>query len=165
MAVYFKFDGCDGQSTDKGYEKWVIGHKYSVLGTRQLMTSAGGAAQTGQQRMTGSTVLGPIEAVMNTDKASPKLLAACLGGKPVKKVEIAETTTVKGKSEINNYFELSDVLVTLLDIGGDGAGNQQTRVHLMPTKIKHKFQEIDAKDGSVKGSVEGEADVMTGEAK
>jgi hypothetical protein len=165
MAVYFKFDGADGGSTDKGYEKWVIGHKYNVLGTRQLMTSAGGSSQTGQQRMTGSTVLGPIEALMNTDKASPKLLAACLGGKPVKKIEIAETTTVGGKSELNNHFELSDVLVTLIDVGGDGKGNQQTRVLLMPTKIKHKYQEIDPKDGSVKGSVEGEADVMTGEAK
>jgi len=165
MAVYLKFDGADGGSTDKGYEKWVIGHKYNVLGTRQLMTSAGGSAQTGQQRMTGSTVLGPIEAVMNTDKASPKLLAACLGGKPVKKIEIAETTTVGGKSELNNYFELSDVLVTLIDVGGDGKGNQETRLLMMPTKIKHKYQEIDPKDGSVKGSVEGEADVMTGESK
>ena len=87
MAVYLKFDGADGGSTDKGYEKWVIGHKYNVLGTRQLMTSAGGSSQTGQQRMTGSTGLGPIEALMNTDKASPKLLAACLGGKPVKKAK------------------------------------------------------------------------------
>lgn len=165
MAVYFKFDGADGGSTDKGYEKWVIGEKYDVLGTRQLMTSAGGSSQTGQQRMTGSTVIGPIEGVMNTDKASPKLLAACLGGKPVKKVEIAETTTVGGKSELNNYFELSDVLVTLVDVGGDGKGNQQTRVLLMPTKIKYKYQEIDPKDGSMKGTVEAEADSMTGEAK
>ncbi len=165
MAVYFKFDGADGGSTDKGYEKWVIGHKYNVLGTRQLMTSAGGANLTGQQRMTGSTVLGPIEGIMNTDKSAPKLLSACLGGKPVKKVEIVETTTVGGKSELNNYFELSDVLVTLIDVGGDGKGNQQTRVLLMPTKIKHKYQEIDPKDGSVKGSVEGEADVMAGTAK
>jgi type VI protein secretion system component Hcp len=165
MAVYFKFEGADGGSTDKGYEKWVIGHKYNVLGTRQLMTSVGGANLTGQQRMTGSTVLGPIEGIMNTDKSAPKLLSACLGGKPVKKVEIVETTTVGGKSELNNYFELSDVLVTLIDVGGDGKGNQQTRVLLMPTKIKHKYQEIDPKDGSVKGSVEGEADVMAGTAK
>ena len=102
---------------------------------------------------------------MNTDKASPKLLAACLGGKPVKKVEIAETTTVGGKSELNNYFELSDVLVTLIDVGGDGKGNQQTRVLMMPTKIKYKYQEIDPNTGSVKGSVEGEYDAMSGESK
>ena len=55
--------------------------------------------------------------------------------------------------------------MTLIDVGGDGKGNQQTRVLLMPTKIKHKYQEIDPKDGSVKGSVEGEADVMEGTAK
>jgi len=165
MAIYFKFDGADGGSTDKGYEKWVIGEKYDVLGTRQLQSSAGGSAQTGQQRMTGSTVLGPIEGVMNTDKASPKLMVACLGGKPVKKVEIVETTTVGGKSELNNYFELSDVLVTLIDVGGDGKGNQQTRVLMMPTKIKYKYQEIDPNTGSVKGSVEGEYDAMSGESK
>jgi hypothetical protein len=35
----------------------------------------------------------------------------------------------------------------------------------MPTKVKMKYQEIDPKDGSVKGSVEGEADVMAMTAK
>jgi type VI protein secretion system component Hcp len=165
MAVYFKFEGADGGSTDKGYEKWVIGHDYQVLGTRQLMTSGGGGALTGQQRMTGSTVLGPIEGIMNTDKASPKLLASALGGKTVKKVEIAETTTAGGKSELNNYFELSDVLLTLIDVGGDGKGNQKTRVLMMPTKIKYKYQEIDPKDGALKGTVEGEYDAMTNEGK
>lgn len=158
MAIYFKFDGADGGSTDKGYEKWVMASNYNVLGTRQLMTSAGGGAQTSAERTTGSTVLGPIEAVMNTDKSTAKLLAHTFGGKMVKKVEIAETTTVGGKSELNNHFELSDVLLTLIQIGGDGRGNQQTRVLMMPTKIKHKYQEIDPKDGSLKGTVEGEYD-------
>jgi hypothetical protein len=35
----------------------------------------------------------------------------------------------------------------------------------MPTGIKFKFQEIDTKDGSVKGSVEGEYDANTLTAK
>jgi len=165
MAAYAKVDGADGESADKGYEKWIILHKYVVYGMRQQMSSAAGSALTAQQRTTGSTQLGPIELHANIDKAAPKLIAACLGGKIIKKVEIAETTTVGGKSELNSHYELSDVLVTLAETSGDGKGNQLARFHLMPTKIKFKKQEIDPKDGSVKGSVESEADVMTGEAK
>ncbi|MFM7040741.1 MAG: type VI secretion system tube protein Hcp [Planctomycetaceae bacterium] len=165
MAIYFKFDGADGGGTDKGYEKWIVGIKYDVLGTRQLMGAGAGGSQMAQQRTTGSTQLGPIELHGNIDKATPKIVAACLGGKIVKKVEVVETTTVGGKSELNSHYEFSDVLVTLVETVGDGRGNQNARYQLMPTKVKMKYQEIDPKDGSVKGSVEGEADVMAMTAK
>lgn len=160
MAIIYKFDGMDGGSTEKGYEKWIVGTKYDILGSRQLMSGGTGGSQMAQQRTTGSTQLGPIELHANIDKAMPKIVAACLGGKIVKKVEVAETTTVGGKSELNSLYEFSDVLVTLVETVGDGRGNQTARYQLMPTKVKVKYQEIDPKDGSVKGSVEGEADVM-----
>jgi type VI protein secretion system component Hcp len=90
--------------------------------SRNLM--AGGAAQQSQQRVTGSTTLGPIMLLKNVDKADPKLLAACLGGKIVKKVVIVETVTIGGKSEINSQYELADVLVTSIVTAGDGKSNQ-----------------------------------------
>ena len=163
MAVYAQFDGMDGQAMDKGYEKWCILHEYTINASRNLM--AGGAAQQSQQRVTGSTQLGPIMLRKNVDKADPKLLAAALGGKIVKKVMIVETVTIGGKSEINSQYELADVLVTSIVTAGDGKSNQSSLVGLMPTGIKFKFQEIDTKDGSVKGSVEGEYDANTLTAK
>jgi len=162
MALFAKYDGCDGSATADGYDKWVQAKDSSVASARTSLTGQTGAAA--QQRMTGTSVLGPITIRQDLDKSFPKILEAMLGGKLNKKIELVETQTVGGKQATICKYTFEDCLFTGVSQESDAAGKSSVRVEFMPMKIEAQFTEYDPKDGSKKGNVDGKYDGSTQKA-
>jgi type VI protein secretion system component Hcp len=162
MALFAKYDGFDGSATADGYDKWVQAKEVNAATSRTGLTGQTGAAA--QQRMTGTSQLGPILIRQDLDKSFPKILEAMLGGKLNKKIELVETQTVGGKQATICAYTFEDCLFTGVTQESDGAGNSCVKVEFMPMKMEAKFTEYDPKDGSKKGDVAGKFDGSTQKA-
>jgi type VI protein secretion system component Hcp len=162
MGLFAKYDGFDGSATAEGYEKWVQAKEVNAASSRTSLTGQTGA--TAQQRMTGTSQLGPIKIRQDLDKSYPKILEAMLGGKLNKKIELVETQTVGGKQATICAYTFEDCLFTAVSQESDGSGKSSVVVEFMPIKIEAKFTEYDPKDGSKKGDVAGKYDGGTHKA-
>jgi type VI protein secretion system component Hcp len=162
MGLFAKYDGFDGSATAEGYEKWVQAKEVKAASSRTSLTGQTGA--TAQQRMTGTSQLGPIEIRQDLDKSYPKILEAMLGGKLNKKIELVETQTVGGKQATICAYTFEDCLFTSVRQESDGSGKSSVVAEFMPMKIEVKFTEYDPKDGSKKGDVAGKYDGGTQKA-
>ena len=156
MGLFAKYDGFDGSATASGYEKWVQSKEATVASSRTALTGQTGAAA--QQRMTGTSELGPVTIRQELDKAFPKILEAMLGGKLNKKIELVETQTVGGKQATICAYTFEDCLFTGVRQVSDGAATSWAEVEFMPLKIEVKYTEYDPKDGAKKGDVAGKYD-------
>lgn len=79
-AGFIKFDGVDGESTDKNHKQWI--EVASVSGVTQTREAGSGQA-------TGRRTYEPIRFTKRIDKASPVLARAKADGKHFPKVELS----------------------------------------------------------------------------
>lgn len=152
MAGFIKFDGVDGESTDKGHEKWSNMFSFS-----QSIVKAG--AGTGTTRRRGDVVLDDIMVIKQLDKSSPKLAEAVCKGKVFPKVEIDVTASYTDDAKVTFYrYELKNVQISSYQIGGDtslgGDGSGPTEnLSLNFEEIKVTYTECDSA-GKKKGNAE-----------
>jgi len=81
-AVFAKYDGIDGESTDSKHDKWI-----DVLSVDWGAYQPGGGA-TGETRSRGAAVLEEMTLTIEYEKASPKLQEKMLKGEVIPKLEI-----------------------------------------------------------------------------
>lgn len=105
-AGYIKFDGIDGESTDKDHKDWIILQSFSQ-GTEMQKDSA---------TARGSYDVSDIIVVKDLDKSSPKLAESIAMGTVFPKVEIHLDS---GKDTFYMY-DLSNVMITSYSISGTG---------------------------------------------
>jgi type VI secretion system secreted protein Hcp len=107
-AVFIKFDGIDGESTDKDHKGWI-----DLL---SLSENPSTASESTTARTRGETTLGDVVVVKELDKSSPKLAESILMGKVFPKVEIHLTSSA---GTIYYAYELTNVMITSYSISGD----------------------------------------------
>ena len=141
-AAFMKFEGVDGEATDKDHSSWSDLASFS-----QTITRGDPTADSTRQRA-GAT-LGDIVLVKELDKASPKLAESILTGKVFPKVEIHLA------SSAGTYFayELKNVMVTSYSISGGADDRPTEQFSLNFEEIKVTYTELDS-DGKSKGNVE-----------
>ncbi len=158
-AIFVKFDGIDGESTDANHDKWS-----DVLSVNESLTLPDGGA-TGATRTRGAARYEDIVLSKELDKASVKLREKLARGQVIPKVEIEVTATYGGARETYFRYELKNVVITSFDMnasGNDEAGPPTENVSLNFEEIKITYTEFDD-TGSNKGNVEFTYNVETGE--
>lgn len=160
MAAYIKFDGIDGEVTDKDHKAWT-----DLSSFNQAITQPGGGA-TGATRRRGDVILDDIVCSKELDKSSPKLAESVCKGKVFPKVEIHLTASYTDAGRVTYYaYELKNVLITSYNIHGSGQAEDvpQEDFSLNFEEIKVTYTETDSK-GKSKGNVEYSWKVEEGEA-
>jgi type VI secretion system secreted protein Hcp len=109
-AVFAKYDGVDGESTDANHDKWI-----DVLSI-DWGSNVPGDGATQKSRRRGAVVVEDVTLTIEYEKASPKLLEVC-AGQMFPTLIIEETATRKGRQCYLKY-ELKNVRVTDYSVSG-----------------------------------------------
>lgn len=160
MAIFSKYDGVDGESTDATHDKWIDVLSFD-WGAEQP-----GAGSRGQSRRRGSVQVEDLVLAIDYEKASPKLLEGCLNGRIFPKLEIELTTAAGGSRATYLRYELANVLVTSYQISAVGDDDDSPPVVVVGNKfeeIKVTYTQLDSSGARV-GNVETSYRVETGDA-
>lgn len=157
QAWFAKYDGVDGESQDANHDKWI-----DVLSIDWGVHKPGGGA-TGATRRRASAVVDDLVITYEYEKASPKILEACLEGKVIPKLEIELTTTYGGARATYLKYEMKNVQCTTYDVSGSAdAGPPTVVVGNNFEEIKVTYTEYDS-EGNKGGNVETTWKVEKGE--
>lgn len=141
MAWFMKIDGIKGESV-QAPDHLEIQHWQN--GADLPMHSAGGTAGS----VKGESNIHDLQVTATADKSSVELLKACLGGTPLKKIELI------GKKDLNkktvDYYKATfeECFISSINFG-TGAENQMSPVSFSINfaKVEHKYFVFDTKGG------------------
>lgn len=140
-AVFLKFDGVNGEATDKDHKDWI-----NLLSFEQSI-SRDSSSSTARAR--GAAVFGDFVITKTLDKSSPKLAEAIATGQVFPKVDIQ----LAAGSGVYLSYELKNVMITSYSIGGDADDRPTEQISLNFGEIKMSYSEA-GPDGKSKGNVE-----------
>jgi type VI secretion system secreted protein Hcp len=158
MAVFAKYDGVDGESTDAGHDKWI-----DVLSIDWGSHKPGGGA-TGQSRRRGGVVVEDLRLTMEYEKSTIKLLEKLNMGEVIPKLEIEQTANYGGARSTYIKYELVNVQVTAFDVNASGNDETPPTVTLANNFEEYKvtYTEYDS-EGNKGGNAETTWKVEKGE--
>lgn len=146
-AAYIKFDGVDGEATDKEHKDWI-----NLLSFQQTI-SRESSATSGSTRARSSAVFEDIVLTKQLDKSTPKLQEAIATGKVYPSVEFELAADYGGSRATYLKYELKNVMVTSYSISGGADGVPTEQFSLNFEEIKVTYTEFDS-SGTSKGNVE-----------
>jgi type VI secretion system secreted protein Hcp len=114
--IFLKVKGIDGESTDKGHEKWMEIESFS-WGAHQAASSRVSTAGGGTSARAD---FGDLSIVKMLDSASPNLALACASGQHIDEVTL-ELQRAAGESKVKYMeYKLNDVIISSISVGGGG---------------------------------------------
>jgi type VI secretion system secreted protein Hcp len=146
MAVdmFLKIDGIEGESQDDKMKGQIHIESFS-FGVEQV-----GTADSGGGLGAGKAKFEDFEFTMPTQKASPKLYAACASGKHIKSA-VLSVRKAGGKQECYLKHTFSDLLVSSFrTANGDPQPVDTVKFNFVKLSTEYKEQ---GTDGSLKGAV------------
>lgn len=121
MAVdyFLKIDGIEGDSTDEAHKNEIelISYDWSESQSVSFAQGAGGGA--------GKVQMESFEFIMNTCKASPKLMLFCANGKHIKSATLTCRKAGEGQHDFYSIV-LSDIVVSSFRTSGHLTGLEET---------------------------------------
>jgi type VI secretion system secreted protein Hcp len=158
-AVFAKYDGIDGESSDDRHDKWIDILSIDWRSNKVTDTSK-------QDRKRSDVVVEDMVITMEFEKASVSLLEKMNMGEVIPKLEIEHTATY-GSSERVTYlkYELINVQVTSFDVnasGNDEAGPPTVTIANNFEEYKITYTEYDS-EGNKGGNAETTWKVEKGE--
>ena len=145
-AAFIKFDGVDGEATDKDHKDWINLLSFQQTISRESSTS-------GSSRARSSAVFEDIVLTKQLDKSSPKIQEAIATGKVYPSVEFELAVDYGGSRATYLKYELKNVMVTSYSISGGADEVPTEQFSLNFEEIKVTYTEFDS-SGSSKGNVE-----------
>lgn len=114
--AFLKIEGVDGESTAKGYEKWIRIESFSWGASQSISFGSGG-------REAGKVAITDLSLTKRVDRSSPALFLKTAKGDVVNQVELRLVRTdSKGNYEAPFYqIKLDDVIISSVQTSG-GAG-------------------------------------------
>jgi type VI secretion system secreted protein Hcp len=114
--IYLQLKGIDGESTDKGHEKWMEIESFA-WGVHQAASSR---ASTAGGATSARADFGDLSIVKMMDSASPNLCLACASGQHIDEATI-DLMRAAGENKVKYMeFKLKDVILSSVSIGGGG---------------------------------------------
>jgi len=115
MAVnaYLIVDGIEGPSTSRAKAIDILSFSFGVS-----QTSVYGAGASGKEAKAGRADFSNLTYMQVLDKTYPLMFDHCASGDIIKKVELFYDKPVKDKQEDYFKIELTDVLITSVQISG-----------------------------------------------
>jgi type VI secretion system secreted protein Hcp len=148
-AGYVKFDGVDGESQVAGHagESDVLSWSWGIA------REEGGG--TGSTRRRGAAVVDDLVITKELDKASVKILEACLQGRIFPKVTLTlEQSSAAGAAFTYLVIEMTGVAVASFSTAGESGGGRPTEsiaLNFDEVKVTYSLQKPDGTSG---GNVE-----------
>lgn len=115
VDYYLKLDTIDGESTRKGFEKWIELDSFSWGVTNQAVPRGGGGAGAGK------ATFQDFHFVARTGVQSPVLLQSCAAGQHFLKVMLGVVSSGERTQDFLK-IRLQDVLVSSYQVGGSDTG-------------------------------------------
>lgn len=132
MKYFAKYAGIDGESSDKGHEKWTVIESFKWGATLPLLREGGGGVFPGQAKVD------EFELTLFYDKSASKLLEALLNGNVIPMMMVELTMSMgEGQSLTFLKYEFKNVLITRYDVSGVASSG------LLPAvQVANNFQEV-----------------------
>lgn len=122
QRMFLKIDGVDGESTERGHEKWI-----DLLSYKQGVSTESGSASGSTRIRVGKSSFSDLAIVKKIDKSSPLLMERCAKGVMIPKVELEITATNRsGASGIFYKITLTDVRISGVTASSDCTSGCQT---------------------------------------
>jgi len=149
MAIFAKYDGVDGESSDANHDRWI-----DVLSI-DWGSSKPGSGATGQSRRRGSVIVEDMLLTMEYEKSIPKLLETLNKGKVIPKLEIEQTASYGGSRATYLKYELKNVQITAFDVNASGNDESPPTVAIANYFEEYKVTYTEYDDeGNMNGNVE-----------
>jgi type VI secretion system secreted protein Hcp len=138
MALYMKYEGIDGEVTQKDHDKWIEVHSFQFGVGRGISTPTGNAAN----REASAASVSEVTITKTMDKASPKIFTESATGTGGKKVEFHFVSTGDPGTTFAVY-KLSDTLISGYSISSGGDRPTES-ISLNFTKVEFEMTPHDA---------------------
>jgi type VI secretion system secreted protein Hcp len=132
VDIFLKLDGIDGESQQKGYEKWIEIHSFSWGATNSMTHAHGGGGGAGK------VSVHDISFTHAFDKASPALMMHCAQGKHIKSA-IISARKAGGTQQDYLTYKLTDLLVSSYQSGGQSSDVPTEQVTLNFNKFEIRY--------------------------
>ena len=133
MAIYMKFEGIDGDSTQEDHKKWIQCNSLQWGAGRAINTPTG----RGANREASEVSVSEVTITKECDTASVKLFQEVLTSGAGKKVEINLVTT-GDPGKIYMQYKLEDTLVSSYSLSSGGDKPSES-LSLNFAKFEYKF--------------------------
>lgn len=153
------FDKADGESMQKGKEKWIEIQGWDWEVEAETSWTKGGGASVGKPNP------GKLNFEHYFDTASTVILGYICTGKAFPKVELQMMkTTGKGSPETYFKIDLEGCFITKVSNSGTEEGNVTQRVEMVFKTIKIEYKPQNNKDGSLGATKTYNWDIPAGTA-
>ena len=153
-------NGIEGESTAKGYEKWIKLYSYSFSASNPSTVSSGSTGLS-----SGRTAVSSFSCTMKREKATPQLFGFMTAGQHIDKIVVHLTKNVGAKGAVQKPFEIytfDNCLVENVDWSGSGGEDEPfSNVSFAYAKLTVHYEQQDTKGGSVGKPVEASFDQTT----
>lgn len=148
--VYLKIEGIPGESTDGEHKDWIELNSFHFDVTQKAVL----APSSANGWTTGRAEFGDVIVTKYPDKATPKLLAACSSGEPVKEATVA-CYRAGGSSRVKyQEYKLTSCVITRFSPIGSGSLLLE-EVSIRYAKIASTYIQQKRGDGSGGGQITG----------
>lgn len=144
--AYLKLDTVDGESTRKGFEKWIEIYSFSLGASNPSNIGSGAGAGAGKVDISSLNVM------KKSDATSPKLFGACCSGKHFPKASLV-LNKAGGDAAVDYIkYEFTEVFVDSVQwsgsSGGDDTPTESLSLAFASVHITYTPQKADGTKGS-----------------
>ena len=161
MAVnaFIQFQGADGESIQKGKEKWIEIQGWDWEVEAETSWTKGGGASVGKPNP------GKMNFEHYFDTSSTVILGFICTGKAFPKVQL-EMMKTTGKGNPETYFTMTmeGAFITKVSNSGTEEGNVVQKVEMVFKTVKIEYRQQDNKDGTLKAAKTYTWDIPAGTA-
>ena len=151
VDYYLEIDGIEGESADRGHEKWINLESWGFAATQAKTGGGGGGA--------GKVIVQDFHFDKHVDKASPKLFESLTNGKHIQDATLELCRAAgDGQSQCYLTIKLSDVVISGYQIGGSGGNVPTDQFSLNFAKIEFEYKPQKA-DGTLDAPIKATYDV------
>ncbi len=147
--TFLQIDGIKGESSDADHKDWieVLSFNWGVsqMASGTASSSGGGSTQRADFQ--------DLSVVKELDSSSPLLNKACWGGQHIDKVVLQLNRAAGDKRQKYMEYELTNVIISSISIGGGGGGVPTESLTFNYGKIKTVYTKQARKGGGGGGEV------------
>ncbi|BDC48596.1 type VI secretion protein [Bryobacterales bacterium F-183] len=152
-----KIDTIDGESSQKGHEKWMELQSWS------WGESNSGSSGTGSGAGSGKVSMQDFHFVISYGISSPKLFLACASGQHIPSAEL-HIRKAGGDQQVFVTWKFTDILISSYQTGGSGGSDvlPTDQVSFNFTKIEMEYKPQKA-DGTLGAGIKAGYDIKKGQ--